>query len=377
MLYWKLRTRVRNISHRLAHLGHRPPLPPKPAWSATAVPVTIKDIAEAANVSHTTVSRALKGHGRISDATVQRIRQLADEMGYTPSAVAQSLVTQRTRPIGVVVTTIADPFVVNVVSGIEEAAQAAGYSVFLSSSHNDSERELAVVGTFHRRRVDAVIVSASRVGNFYAAHLQRFQVPIVLINSQAESDTLHSVASDDVQGATLAVNHLLQQGHRRIAYIGSAARPHSSLRRRDGYQQALAAAGTVPDPRWAVAPEAPGDLEAGQRGLAGVLAVEPTAVFTYNDMTAVGVLLEARRRGIAVPQQLSVVGFDDIELTRFLHPPLTTVNQPKQAMGRAAVHMALALLNGQEAHNQLLPCSLVVRDSTARPLPVAALRVAR
>jgi DNA-binding LacI/PurR family transcriptional regulator len=341
------------------------------------VPVTIKDIAEAANVSHTTVSRALKGHGRISDATVQRIRRLAEEMGYTPSAVAQSLVTQRTYTIGVVVTTIADPFVVNVVSGIEEAAQAAGYSVFLSSSHNDPERELAVVGTFQRRRVDAVIVSASRVGNLYAAHLQRFQVPIVLINSQAESDTLHSVASDDVQGATLAVNHLLQQGHRRIAYIGSATRPHSSLRRRDGYQQALAAAGTVPDPRWAVAPEGPGDLEVGQRGLAAVLAAEPTAIFTYNDMTAVGVLLEARRRGIAVPQQLSVVGFDDIELTRFLHPPLTTVNQPKEAMGRAAVHMALDLLNGQEVHNQLQPCSLVVRDSTARPLPVAAQRVAR
>lgn len=341
------------------------------------MPVTIKDIAEAAHVSHTTVSRALKGHGRIAPATVQRIRQLAEEMGYTPSAVAQSLVTQRTRTIGVVVTTIADPFVVNVVSGIEGAAQEAGYSVFLSSSHNDPERELAVVGTFHRRRVDAVIVSASRVGSLYTAHLKRFQVPIVLINSQVEGDYLYTVASDDVQGATLAVNHLLQLGHRRIAYIGSAARPHSSLRRHAGYQQALAVAGVVPDPRLAVAPEAPGDLEAGQRGLAVVLSAGPTAIFTYNDMTAVGVLMEARQRRIAVPRELALVGFDDIELTRFLDPPLTSVNQPKQAMGRAAVAMALALLSGEEMDNQLLRCSLVVRDSTARPQPVAALQVAR
>ncbi|MFN2166992.1 MAG: LacI family DNA-binding transcriptional regulator, partial [Anaerolineae bacterium] len=180
------------------------------------MPVTIKDIAEAAHVSHTTVSRALKGHGRISPATAERIQRLALEMGYSPSAIAQSLVNQRTRTIGVVVTTIADPFVINIVNGIEDAAHEAGYSVFLSSSHNDPDREMAVVETFYRRRVDAVIVTASRVGSLYAAYLERFQVPIVLINSQAEGDYLHAVTSDDVQGAVLAVEHLLALGHRRI-----------------------------------------------------------------------------------------------------------------------------------------------------------------
>jgi len=336
------------------------------------VPVTIKDIAEAAHVSHTTVSRALKGHGRISPATAERIQRLALEMGYSPSAIAQSLVNQRTRTIGVVVTTIADPFVINIVNGIEDAAHEAGYSVFLSSSHNDPNREMAVVETFYRRRVDAVIVTASRVGSLYAAHLERFQAPIVLINSQAEGDYLHAVASDDVQGAVLAVEHLLALGHRRIGYIGSAGRPISSRRRQSGYESCLAGHGIAPEPDLIAVPDATSDVEAGRLGLAGLLPAGPTAILGYNDVTTVGVLMEARARGLAIPSQLSLVGFDDIELTRYLEPPLTTIHQPKEAMGRAAVQKALALLNDEQISDQLLSCHLVVRGSTTAP-PRAAM----
>lgn len=331
------------------------------------MPVTIKDIAEAANVSHTTVSRALKGHGRISPATVQRIRELAEEMGYTPSAVARSLVSQRTQTIGVVVTTIADPFVVEVVKGIEDAAHDAGFSVFLSSSRNDPGREVEVVDVFRQRRVDAVIVSASRVGNLYSANLERFQVPIVLINNQAEGAYLHSVSSDDIQGARLAVEYLLALGHRRIAFIGSGSRPVSSQRRQEGYQQALRAQGLEPESELIVLPAAETDVEAGSRGLAMLPMAGPTAVLAYNDMTAVGVLQEAHERSVAVPMELSLVGFDDIELVQFLRPALTTVHQPRDAMGRAAVEMVLALLQGQEVSDRLLPCQLVVRGSTSGP----------
>lgn len=328
------------------------------------MPVTIKDIAEAANVSHTTVSRALKGHGRISPATAERIRRLAAEMGYTPSAVARSLVTRRTHTIGVVVTTIADPFVVNVINGIEDTAQAAGYSVFLSSSHSDPEREMAVVETFYQRRVDAVIVTASRVGSLYGTDLERFRVPIVLVNNQQAGEYLHSIAADDVRGARLAVEHLLALGHRRIGYIGSAVRPVSSQRRQQGYQEALAQAGITLEPELVAVPEANGDVAAGRQGLAQLWPARPSAVFAYNDMTAVGVMLEARARGIDIPTQLSLVGFDDIELTQFVTPPLTTVRQPKEEMGRAAVDMVLTLLEGEEVGDRLMPCELVIRAST-------------
>jgi len=336
------------------------------------VPVTIKDIAEAANVSHTTVSRALKGRGRISQATADRIQKLAEEMGYTPSAVAQSLVTQRTFTIGVVVTTIADPFVVNIVNGIENTAQAAGYSVFLSSSNSDPEREVAVVETFHQRRVDAIIVTASRVGNLYATDLARFQVPIVLINNQNEGEYLHSVASDDVQGARLAVEHLLSLGHRRIAYIGSAGRTVSSTRRLQGYRQALEAAGIDPAAELVVVPEVAGDKDAGWRGLEALLPAAPTAVFAYNDVIAIGVMLAARQHGLRIPDRLSLVGFDNTELTRFVDPPLTTVHQPREDMGRTAMEMVLALLRGEECGDLLLPCHLVVRESTAAPIRTLA-----
>ncbi|MEA3334834.1 MAG: LacI family DNA-binding transcriptional regulator [Chloroflexota bacterium] len=329
------------------------------------MPVTIKDIAEAANVSHTTVSRALKGRGRISQATAERIRELAQEMGYRPSAVAQSLVTQRTRTIGVVVTTIADPFVVNIVNGIENAAHEAGYSVFLSSSHKKPERELAVVETFYERRVDAVIVSASRVGNLYSQLPEQFQVPIVLINNQAEGEYIYTVASDDIQGAALGVRHLLDLGHRRIAFIGSAARPFSSIRRQHGYAQALAGAGLFTASELVVSPEAVSDVDAGRIGLMELLPARPSAILAYNDMTAVGIMQEAQRRQIPVPQQLSLLGFDDIELTDYLTPPLTSVNQPKEAMGQAAVAMALDMLAERPVNDRLLPCRLVVRHSTA------------
>ena len=129
------------------------------------MPVTIKDIAREAGVSHTTVSRALKGNPAISAETTAKIQKLAQQMGYTPSAVAQSLLSQRTLTIGMVVTTIADPFVVQVVEGVEQVAQSAGYSVFLTTSHNNPDQEIAVVKTLHRRRVDAIIVTSSRVGS--------------------------------------------------------------------------------------------------------------------------------------------------------------------------------------------------------------------
>jgi LacI family transcriptional regulator/LacI family repressor for deo operon, udp, cdd, tsx, nupC, and nupG len=330
------------------------------------MPVTIKDIAKAAGVSHTTVSRALKGNPAISLETTERIRQLSRHMGYVPSAVAQSLLSRRTQTIGMVITTIADPFIAQVVEGAEQKAQEAGYSIFLSTSHNDPDREIAVVETFHRRRVDAIIVTSSRVGSLYSSQLDQIQIPVVLINNQEEGGYLHSVAVDDLQGAQLAVEHLLMLGHCQIGYIGALDRPKSNARRLAGYRAALDQFGLKGNPAFVVSPVAGNDIERGSTGLLALLATGVTAVFCYNDLTAIGLLLACHQHKISVPQELSVVGFDDIEPALYTTPPLTTIRQPRLKLGQLAMTMTLDLLNGQETQDRILPCELVIRESTSQ-----------
>jgi DNA-binding LacI/PurR family transcriptional regulator len=329
------------------------------------VSVTIKDIARVAGVSHTTVSRALKGNPSISSTTTSRVQQIAHDMGYTPSAVAQSLLTQRTQSIGMVITTIADPFVVDVVAGVEAVAQEANYSVFLATSHNNPDQEMTVVETLHRRRVDAIIVTSSRVGSLYSSRLDRIKVPIVLINNnQEDGDYLYSVAADDVQGARLAVSHLIQLGHKKIGYVGVKNRPNSNEHRLTGYRMALTEAGIEVAPGLILLPDAETDIERGRIGFA-LVKQGATAIFCYNDLIAIGLQTAAQRRNCAVPAQLSIVGFDNIEPSTYVNPPLTTVAQPLFELGQQAMTMALSLLEGGMAQDQVLPCELLVRGSTA------------
>jgi LacI family transcriptional regulator/LacI family repressor for deo operon, udp, cdd, tsx, nupC, and nupG len=329
------------------------------------VPVTIKDIARVAGVSHTTVSRALKNHPAISRETTQRIQQLARQMGYIPSAVAQSLLSRQTWTIGMVITTIADPFIVKVVEGVEQVAQAANYSVFLATSHNNPDQEVAIVETLHRRRVDAIIVTSSRVGSLYSSQLDQIQVPIVLINNNEEGEYLYSVAVDDMQGAILAAQHLVSLGHRRIGYVGVNNRPKANRRRLVGYEQALTQAGLKVDPALIIYPDGQTDIECGQMSLQNLLTAQATAVFCFNDVVAIGLLMACRRQGVIVPDHLSVVGFDNIEPATYVAPPLTTVAQPLLALGQRAMEMTLDLLAGHDTQDQVLPCQLVVRQSTA------------
>lgn len=334
------------------------------------MPVTIKDIAKIAGVSHTTVSRALNGNPAISFETTERIQQLARQMGYVPSAVAQSLLSRRTQTIGMVITTIADPFIVNVVEGAEQIAQEAGYSIFLNTSHNNPEQEMAVVETFQRRRVDAIIVTSSRVGSLYSSQLDQIKVPIVLINNQEEGEFLYSVAVDNFQGAQLATGYLLALGHRRIGYVGAADRPKSNGQRLDGYATALKQAGLTLSHDLIISPPADSDLERGRTSLELLRSVGASAAFCYNDLTAIGLILACHQQGMAVPQELSIIGFDDIEPALYTTPTLTTIHQPRFKLGQLAMTMTLKLLDGQEVQDQILPGELIVRESTSQyPIP--------
>ncbi len=333
---------------------------------------SIQDIARAAGVSHTTVSRALRQSSLISMDTRERIQRLAQEMGYTPNAIAQSLQTQRTSTIGLVVTSIDDPFLSDVVKGVEEVARVGGFSVILSATHNDPDQEMAVIETFHRRRVDGILVASSRITNKYRNRLDNIRVPTVLINSQAESqdELLHWVAVDDRLGAQLAVEYLLQLGHRAIGYLGVSCRPRSNQLRFQGYQHALQSAGMSYSDEWVVI--APGtnasdeeDVVTGQAMLPHLFDAGITAVFCYNDMIAIGALIACQERGIPVPRALSVIGFDDIRMASYVSPPLTTIHQPKVELGYLAAEVMLDLLRNYPVNNHVLQPTLVMRLSTA------------
>jgi DNA-binding LacI/PurR family transcriptional regulator len=334
--------------------------------------VSIKDIAKAAGVSHSTVSRALSDSALVSDGTKARIQRLASEMGYSPDSLARSLVTRQTHTIGVVVTTIADPFIAQVVQGIEATAQDHGYTVILCNSGAVSDREIAAVEMLRSKRVDGVIVTSSRIGALYLEHLERIGVPIVLINNHNEDSGRYTftVSVDNYHGGRLATKHLIELGHRRIAYVTAPADHSSDLDRMTGYRQALGDAGIEPDPALVIPGN--GRADGGEQALESLnaLDVRPTAVFCYNDMTAIGLIAAARDAGLSVPGDMAVVGFDDILFATYCYPPLTTVAQPKIEMGQLAMKMALSLLaiNGetgdQGLSNVVVYGKLIVRAST-------------
>ena len=328
---------------------------------------SIKDIARLARVSHPTVSRALQNSPLVNPRTAERIRKIALESGYRASAVARGLVTRRTRTIGLVVTTVADPFTSEVVSGIEQTANDHGYSVFLADSNADPERERKVVQAFAERRVDGIIVTSSRVGALYLPLLSEMMVPIVLVNDQHPGAFVHSVMICNLEGSRAVARHVVELGHRRIAYLGDKLGYQSDTERHAGYREALDAAGIPHDPELVV--HGDGKPEAAMRAMDTLLALPhpPTAVCCYNDMSALGAMRSIHMHGLRVPEDISVAGFDDLFVASYTQPPLTTVRQPMRRMGKLAMENLLKLMSGEESAVRIkVEAELIVRESTGR-----------
>jgi DNA-binding LacI/PurR family transcriptional regulator len=324
------------------------------------MPVSIKDIAKQAGVSPSTVSRALNDHPRISDDTKLYIQQLAKEMGYVPSIIARSLVAQRSATIGVAITDLADPYYVDLMVGIEAAAEAHNYQVILSSFYRDPDRELAVVYDFHQRRADGIIITGSYVENAYLSPDNNFFKPIVVINSLTYP---YSVSVDRVLGVKQIIEHLIALRHKRIAHV---AQLRDGLDRLEGYRSALSEYNLPIDESLIILCE--GGIVGGVKAVPELLNNPnlPTAIFCFNDLTAIGVINALRERGYQVPQDISVVGFDDLALSAYYHPALTTIHQPSAEVGKRAVEMLVRLMNGDKnvTPEVMLP-KLVIRQSTA------------
>ncbi len=337
------------------------------------MPITIKDIARQADVSHSTVSRALNGSRLISEETADRIRQVAADLGYMPSAAARTLKTNRSRALGVIIRNVDDPFFSEILQGIEEVAQGHGYSLFMAASRQDEKMEKNNIQAMVERRVEGVIICSTPVSPTQSRQLTSFGVPIVVVNNQAAEAYRYSIYHDDRDGSHSLTHHLLELGHRRIAFLGNASAERSSHDRLVGFEQAMQSAGVVIPP-WFIHQAPAGRPEHGQQAVEHFLAFadRPTAIVCYNDMIALGVLQGLRIKGLQVPQDVSVTGFDNIFFSAYTDPPLTTFDQPKRYIGAEAARLVLELLDaggtdGAQPEIHMLKGRLLVRSSTAAP----------
>lgn len=353
--------------------------------------VTLADVARLSGTSPATVTRALHGYPRVRPETRMRVEEAARALGYVPHLGARALATRTSQTIGLLMPSSADSFWGEVATGLEERAIANGFSTLLATSHGGAARERAMIELFVGKRVDGIVVgsAAGMPSDWFPRG--RTPIPLVLVNwntpfdprlvaaaraepvsgvirrihRRASETPFPHVRTDDIDGAAIAVRHLLAQGHREIAFVGiQPIRP--SLLRLLGLRLALEEQGLQP----AMLIECADSLEGGQR--AGRQIVEasprPTAVVAFDDMVAIGIIRAVHAVGLRVPEDLSVVGFDDVEVAAFVEPPLTTVGQEKQALGSLAVDVILGELRGTPSGvSTLLSGQLVVRQSTGAP----------
>jgi len=340
------------------------------------MPVTIKDIARKAGVSHATVSRSLNGNPNISERTAAGIRDLATEMGYIPSAAARGLKTNRSHVLGVIVSRIDNPYFGEIVQGIEDALQGTGYSLFFASTKFDQNREKAVIQAFGEHRVDGIILGSVFFRREYASLLTSYDIPVVVINNQSRQNFRYSVAHDDEYGARQITRHLLELGHTHIYYLGNARSRRINRDRSSGFKLELEAAGVL-DPLTRVMNMDGSEIVDGSQGISLLLerSPKPTAVFCFNDLMAIGALKTLHEKGMRVPEDISIAGFDDIAYSAYTTPALTTFHQPKLEIGAEAAGLLLELIHKKEAGNghegplaRKIRGELLVRESTG-PLP--------
>ena len=329
---------------------------------------TIVDVAARAGVSTATVSRVLSGSTTALPATRERVLSAARELAYRPSGVARALKTAETRTIGLVVTDITNPFFPQIVRAVEDEAHRRGYGVLLSTAADDPAREMATLDLLLERRVDGIVLASGRASRRLARHLAAVPVPVVLVNTETRLAGLATIGTAQRAGARLAADHLIGLGHRRLAFVGAPPGPSAAGSRRAGVAQAMRLAGVATDALAVVSGD--GRVEGGAAAVERLLddAGGPSGIVAYNDLAAIGVLRGLHSRGIAVPGEVSVVGFDDIEPASWTDPPLTTIRQPTDAMGRWAVERIAGALGGHARTDRVtLEPELVVRGSTAAP----------
>lgn len=304
---------------------------------------TIKDIARLAGVAPSVVSRAINNKYGVKDSTRQRILKIARELDYYPNAAARSLVTRRTETIGVMMADISEPYFSKAIQGMEFVASQAGYTLLFSNSHENVERGRVLQKMIQADRVDGLIIMGSNIAEkSFIVKLAARNIPFVLIERNVSDPEVNCVWLDNVKGAQMATRLLIERGHRKIAHIAGNLRFQVALDRIEGYRKALSEAGIEPREEWVVA----GDFvtDSGYKAMEEILQLDVSAVFAANDAMAYGALHAIADAGLRVPDDIAVIGFDDLEFSGLTNPPLTTVHQPRYEMGRRSMEILVSIL---------------------------------
>ncbi len=333
---------------------------------------TLKDLARLAGVHPSTVARVLNGdpQQRVRPEVRDRIVTLARTHGYQPNGLARALRLKRSQVIGTMIPDISNPFFAAMFRGIEDTLACQDFSVILANTDDEPRRELRSMNVLRERQVDGLILATARRHDPAIASLAADRYPFVLVNRHTDPISANAVVPDDYNGAAVAVDHLVALGHRRVAHIAGSLEISTGYNRRRGYLDALARHGLAADPALLVT----GSYRetGGHDAMLALLALpeRPTAVFAVNDLAAMGAIRAAREAGLAVPGDVSIVGFNDLAECARMTPTLTTLHVPLHDMGVAAATRILALLGGEDAAPEpaILPVELVQRESTG-PVP--------
>lgn len=336
---------------------------------------TIKDVAQLANVSPTTVSYVLNGTRYVSPATEARIRAAIEELDFRPDSIARSLRAKRTMTVGMIVSDITNPFYADIVRGAQDVLADRHYTLILSNTDEAPARELESLHTLRQKKVDGLIAVSTGANSeaFHKASESHF--PIVLVDRQLPEDRLCTIVVDDELGAYQATQHLIGLGHRRIGIIMGKVGISTTDHRRAGYEKALREAGIPIDPVLMV--HGHSTLEGGAAASSVLLRLSPppTAIFATNNLMTVGLFLAIKEHKLRCPEEIAVVGFDDIIWLSAFRPTLTTVAQPSYELGKQAAELLWDMMEAKKPHDPcviVLPPTLVIRESCGHAIPSVA-----
>lgn len=328
--------------------------------------VTIRDVAAHAGVSHQTVSRVINNSERVSVETRERVDTSIAALEFKPNRLAQSLVTQKTRTIGLIVADITNPFFFEVARGVQDTALVHGYNVFVCNTDDNPQGEQDVLTLMASQEVDGVILSTASSSDAELLSFAENYKPLVLINREISHPKVSLVSVDICKGAKLAIEHLVAQGHTKIAMLSHEGHRPDRVRRVLGYRETLQAHDITPNPDWLVLTSP--NLIGGYNATQNLLAKNPeiTAIFTYNDLMAIGALRGCYDMGLQVPQDCAVIGFDDIKFSTMTRPSLSSIGYDKYIVGQKAMMRLLEMFEEPDAIFApiRLDVELIIREST-------------
>lgn len=335
---------------------------------------TIKDIAKTAGVSVTTVSRALNGYSDVNDKTRKLIEDTAKQLNYSPNTLARGLVMNKSQTIGLLVSELnrsgaKDMFTYEVMCGINDSASDVGYDLILFSTNTVKQKQKSYTQLCRERQVEGVIMQGIKLEDPYIKEVIDSNIPCVFVDADVEGEDVGFVTTDNVFGAQMAVKHLLNLGHTEIAMMNGHDQAHVSAKRRKGYERELTDAGLSVREEYILNGEFLEPIAEAEAYTFLKANQEVTAMFCASDLMALGVMRAAKRLGLGIPKDLSIVGFDNIVLSEYTNPPLTTIGQDKYQMGYEAAKLLTSMLknDGHFPKKELLDNSLIVRETTAPP----------